>query len=172
MKKTQKPASDRGNNFIRAICKAAATCLIIALWLATLRFIVLLAINGPDIAYFQKCMSTGNVGKTLQYLEWSENGKLLPEKSITVNLSPEQQSEAWEYLDLMTADGHLIFKKQDLRNQVRIQLINPGSPYFYREMYSPDTGLFLSSRNYEEGFAQLLSMAKRLNEAQNSAGQA
>ena len=144
--------------YIKSILKLAKVCLLIVFLAVVVKFVVLMGMNAYDLYYFQRNMDSGQVGKTLHYLEWSEDGKLLTEESFTIELTPEQQSEVWEYLNLMTEGGHLTFTEQNLQNQVRIQLTNPSSPYFYRDKYSPDTRLFLRSGNYEEGFAKLLDM--------------
>lgn len=134
--------------------------ILIAFFLINLEGCLRFGIGIYDLSVFQSNLEEGRVGKTLHYLEWSEDGKLLKEESFTMDLTTEQQSEVWEYLNLMTEGGHLTFRKQNLQNQVRIQLTNPGSPYFYRDKYSPDTSLFLRSGNYEEGFAKLLAMVE------------
>ena len=132
--------------------------ILIALFIINFEYCLRFGIGIYDLSVFQSNLEDGCVGKTLHYLEWSEDGKLLTEESFTIELTPEQQSEVWEYLNLMTEGGHLTFRKQNLRNQMRIQLTNPSSPYFYRDQYSPDTRFFLRSGNYEEGFAKLLAM--------------
>lgn len=147
--------------YIAKIPFAIKACLLVAFLAGAIYFVVLMAMNAHDLYYFQHNIDTGNVGKTLHYLEWSKDGKLLTDQTFTIDLTPEQQSEISKYLKQMTEGGHLTFKRHELSNQVRIQFTNPGSPYFYRDAYSPDIRLFLRSENYEEGFEKLLAFVQQ-----------
>lgn len=175
MKKMQNGPHARPQKHWAKIFGGIKVCFFVVLLAVAVRFVVLMAMNAHDLYYFQRNIDTGRIGKTLHYLEWSEDGKLQTDQTFTIDLTPEQQSELLDYVQQMTEGGHLTFGKQELRKQVRIQFTNPGSPYFYRDSYSPDTRLFLRSGNYEEGFAKLLAFvqqAKQENPSGNGQNQA
>lgn len=154
--------------YIAKILFAIKACLLIAFLAGSIYLVGLMGMNAHDLYYFQHNIDTGDVGKTLHYLEWSEDGKLLTDQTFTIDLMPEQQSEISEYLKQMTEGGHLTFKRHELSNQVRIQFTNPGSPYFYRDAYSPDIRLFLRSENYEEGVEKLLAFVREAKQKKSS----
>ena len=168
MKKMQNGVQARPQKHWAKIFWGIKVCFFVVLLAVAVRFVVLMAMNAHDLYYFQRNIDTGRIGKTLHYLEWSEDGKLRTDQTFTIDLMPEQQSEISEYLKQMTEGGHLTFKRHELSNQVRIQFTNPGSPYFYRDAYSPDIRLFLRSENYEEGVEKLLAFVREAKQKKSS----